>query len=485
MLDTVHEPEKNAPSAPSIGEIIGNAPPASPAAASATAVSIPGSSLAPFPENVITCTIATLAAIAIAADPICFPEARPTSKISFIFNPKHSPEIIAIGKNGNTPGLLKNAQSNFPGKKPCSATMRPNDDSHPRNGKNSSRVNTRLAAIAAYGSHAFSAEISLRCVPAAETDSPRNSAFPQVSFGNRQTCAGTRKRKRIPRITIGKPNTAPSIDGNSGPRKRAEKYHGIVYANPAKTQNGAISKIERKRRSREVISTRNATAISGRNVPEIEKIPAVCSIADAINVPGSMPASMKFSDNVFCTVSTGVPAPPNGTGIVLQISATATAATAGKPSPTSNGAVNAAAAPKPAAPSINPLNSHASTTVCTRRSEEIFENELLIDASAPLFFSTFKRKIAPKIIRIISNAFSTPKTDAPAISPAGISQTKKPRPAEIISAKTNDEEGEKRKAPKRIIAATSGIKARIADIVWREKNGGERGIRTPGALRHT
>jgi len=476
----VHDPEKNVPSTPINGEINGNALPAKPAAACAIAVSISGISPLPRPEKTIICTIATLAIIAIAAARTCFSDARKTPKISRNPKPKHNPEITATGKNGITPGLFKRLQSKFPGKKPFSIKMRPADDNISRNGKNSSRVITKIAAIAAYGNHAFTTETlsppDSRVPAATDFSEPRAKA---ESASKRQTCFGTKKPARTHPITIGNPTTTPSIDGNSGPKYFAVKYHGTVYASPANKQNGTASKIDRKRRSREVVTTKNATAISGKTVPAEAKIPAVCSTTAAMNTPGSVPAADNASESVFPTVNAGVPAAPNGTGIELQINANATAATAGKPSPTKSGAVNAAAAPNPAAPSIKPLKSHAKITVCTRLSSEILENEPLITTKAPLFSKTFSKRIAPKIISTISSALSVPKTDAPAISSGDISQTENPTPAAAASATDIEIGGETRNAPIKIIAAKIGIKASTANILRRGKNADSNPPRVP------
>jgi hypothetical protein len=58
-------------------------------------------------------------------------------------------------------------------------------------------------------------------------------------------------------------------------------------------------------------------------------------------------------------VSVGVPTAPNDTPAAWPTSASATARTGGKPSPTSNGAASATGVPNPAAPSMNSPKNHA------------------------------------------------------------------------------------------------------------------------------
>ena len=60
-------------------------------------------------------------------------------------------------------------------------------------------------------------------------------------------------------------------------------------------------------------------------------------------------------------VLNAIPAPPKGTGRVLQINETTTAVNAGNPIPARSGAANAGAAPNPATPSMKLLKNQAIT----------------------------------------------------------------------------------------------------------------------------
>ena len=73
-----------------------------------------------------------------------------------------------------------------------------------------------------------------------------------------------------------------------------------------------------------------------------------------------------------------------------------TAASAGKPNPTSSGTATAAGVPKPAAPSMKEPNSQAMTITCTRRSGEMPVKPARIAARPPLSRRVFSSRMAPK-----------------------------------------------------------------------------------------
>ncbi len=70
-------------------------------------------------------------------------------------------------------------------------------------------------------------------------------------------------------------------------------------------------------------------------------------------------------------ISIGVPTAPNVTAVLWIIKPSITAAIAGKPNATINGAAMAAGVPNPAAPSMNEPNNQAMMSAWTRRSSLI------------------------------------------------------------------------------------------------------------------
>jgi hypothetical protein len=118
----------------------------------------------------------------------------------------------------------------------------------------------------------------------------------------------------------------------------------------------------------------------------------------------------------------GVPTAPNDTGVQLAISATITAARAGKPSDKSNGAARAAGVPNPAAPSINPPNSHAIMIACILLSGEIFTKPLFIALRTPASLRVKRTVRAPKTIRRIFKAMIIPSIQEAKIQLTGVCQ---------------------------------------------------------------
>jgi hypothetical protein len=114
------------------------------------------------------------------------------------------------------------------------------------------------------------------------------------------------------------------------------------------------------------------------------------------------------SREVPIPIMVGVPTAPNDTGVLFAIRATITAAKAGKPKDSNNGATSAAGVPKPADPSINAPNSHATIIVWILRSCDIEAKPRLIVPSAPLSLSVNNKVSAPKTINIIFIAITTP-----------------------------------------------------------------------------
>ena len=97
-------------------------------------------------------------------------------------------------------------------------------------------------------------------------------------------------------------------------------------------------------------------------------------------------------------MTTGVPTAPKVTGVLWIIMPIITAAMAGKPIATSNGATMAAGVPKPDAPSKKEPKSQATITTCTRRSVLMVVKVARITATAPDCSNTLSSKIAPKIM---------------------------------------------------------------------------------------
>ena len=75
-----------------------------------------------------------------------------------------------------------------------------------------------------------------------------------------------------------------------------------------------------------------------------------------------------------------------------------TAAMPGNPRPTSRGTATAAGVPKPAEPSMNDPNSHATMITCTRRSRLTSVKPRRMTVMAPLARSVFSSRMAPKMM---------------------------------------------------------------------------------------
>ncbi|AMD00912.1 hypothetical protein LOKO_01844 [Halomonas chromatireducens] len=80
---------------------------------------------------------------------------------------------------------------------------------------------------------------------------------------------------------------------------------------------------------------------------------------------------------------------------------TTTAARAGKPRATINGAATAAGVPKPEAPSMKQPNSQATMMACTRRSGLMPEKPLRMAVMPPECFMALSSRMAPKMIHRI------------------------------------------------------------------------------------
>ena len=93
-----------------------------------------------------------------------------------------------------------------------------------------------------------------------------------------------------------------------------------------------------------------------------------------------------------------MPAAPNVTGVLWMIIPDITAAMPGNPRPTSNGTATAAGVPNPADPSMNEPKSQAMMITCTRRSGVMLVNPRRIARRAPLWWSVFRSRIAPKMM---------------------------------------------------------------------------------------
>ena len=118
-----------------------------------------------------------------------------------------------------------------------------------------------------------------------------------------------------------------------------------------------------------------------------------------------------------------MPAAPKVTGVDCTISPSITAAIAGNPSATINGAMIAAAVPNPAAPSMNAPKHQVMMTICTRRSGLIAEKLSLMTCTAPDAFSVFRSRIAPKTINRMSKVSTSPCNDAAITRSSGTCQS--------------------------------------------------------------
>ena len=186
-------------------------------------------------------------------------------------------------------------------------------------------------------------------------------------------------------------------------------------------------------------------------------------------------AAAEAAESAEAQVRAGVPTAPKGTGIVLQMRATATADVAGKPRPTSSGAASAAAAPKPAAPSMKPLNSQAMTTTWTRRSRDRQENEPLSAVRAPLARRMFSSRMAPKMMRMMSSDLRAPWSIAAAASSGVMCHTVQPRMAVRPMADSSAQDGRTLNWLIRIRATAIGSSARRQSMVAKRGMGeGER-----------
>ena len=122
----------------------------------------------------------------------------------------------------------------------------------------------------------------------------------------------------------------------------------------------------------------------------------------------------------------GVPTAPKVIAIRFPVSATTTAASGGKPSPTRSGPTTAAGVPKPAAPSMNDPIRKTSNTTWTRRSSLTAANPPLMASNAPVCFRVYNSRIAPKTIQRIWVAVMKPLMVAAAIQRGLIPQPTAP-----------------------------------------------------------
>ena len=118
--------------------------------------------------------------------------------------------------------------------------------------------------------------------------------------------------------------------------------------------------------------------------------------------------SVTALDRFVIFVSIGVPTAAKGTGVLFEISATAQAATGGKPSPTSRGAASAAGVPYPAAPSINAPNIYAMMIAWILGSGVIFWKPSLMTCMIPVCLSVLSSRIAPLMMSSRSSDFNAP-----------------------------------------------------------------------------
>ena len=104
------------------------------------------------------------------------------------------------------------------------------------------------------------------------------------------------------------------------------------------------------------------------------------------------------------SVTTGMPMPPNGTGIVLPIRHALAASPGVKPTPTIIDAASAMGVPKPLAPSMKPLNVYASSSASSRLSCDTDTMENLTVLKCPVATLMSYVKMAARMIRQMGHA---------------------------------------------------------------------------------
>ncbi|MNN38065.1 hypothetical protein D3C81_1520420 [compost metagenome] len=156
------------------------------------------------------------------------------------------------------------------------------------------------------------------------------------------------------------------MSGSSGPMKLEVRYCAMANEPPATSTAGQVSLTPRQPSMMAMIQ--NSTMI----VRNGNWRPAICPISNASS-PVTCPATM-----------IGMPIAPNATGAVLTIRHRPAAYSGLKPSPTSNAAVIATGAPKPAAPSRNAPKAKPTISICRRWSSVTDRIEARMIANWPV-----------------------------------------------------------------------------------------------------